>query len=58
MYLNGQYYLKAYTGQEQVMLHFDTGNVKTDLYGTFTTNTKMKLKSSGIKGKHNTVALG
>lgn len=49
MFSNGQPYLKAYSNAEKLLLHFDCGNVKTDLYNSYYKKHKEELDKTGDK---------
>ncbi|MCL1937317.1 MAG: retroviral-like aspartic protease family protein [Candidatus Azobacteroides sp.] len=45
----GQPYLQAYSNKEKLLLHFDTGNVKTDLYAVYYEKHKKEFEEEGNK---------
>ena len=49
MFSNRQLYLKAYSKKEKLLLHFDTGNVKSDLYDTYYQKYKKEIHKKGKK---------
>jgi predicted aspartyl protease len=49
LFYNGKPYIKAYTNTAPLMFHFDTGNVKTDLFKVYYEKQKEELDKSGNK---------
>lgn len=46
---DGQSYLKAYSENEQLIFHFDTGNVKSDLFTPYYLRHKERIDRDGVK---------
>ena len=49
LFSNGQPYLKAYSNTEQLLFHFDTGNIKTDLQEVYYQKHKEEFDRIGNK---------
>jgi len=49
LFSNGQPYLKAYSNTETLIFHFDTGNIKTDLFNVYYKKHKEELDKVGNK---------
>jgi len=51
IFINGQPYLKVFSNTNALIFHFDTGNVKTDLFKVYYEKYKKEIKQSGNKNK-------
>ncbi len=49
--INGQPYIKAYSGNEQLIFHFDTGNASANLCQAYYLKHKDQIESVGVKEK-------
>jgi Predicted aspartyl protease len=49
---DGQSYLKAYSGDERLVFHFDTGNVKADLFTPYYLRHKEMIDRNGVKDSY------
>lgn len=49
---DGQSYLKAYSGNERLIFHFDTGNVKADLFAPYYLRHKEMVDRDGVKDSY------
>lgn len=49
---DGQSYLKAYSGDERLVFHFDTGNVRADLFTPYYLRHKEMIDRDGVKDSY------
>jgi predicted aspartyl protease len=49
---DGQSYLKAYSGDERLVFHFDTGNVRADLFNPYYLRHKEMVDRNGVKDSY------